>query len=86
MGLSREGATYAYDANGNTLSKTGGGTTITYTWDYENRLTSLTVPGTGTVSFAYDPFGRRIESVSPSGTTVYGVIKGVRYLSLVLAK
>jgi YD repeat-containing protein len=31
----------------------------------------LTVPGTGTVSFAYDPFGRRIENVSPSGTTIY---------------
>jgi YD repeat-containing protein len=31
----------------------------------------LTVPGTGTVSFAYDPFGRRILNSSPAGTTVY---------------
>ena len=69
--LTREGVPYTYDANGSTLSKTNGSGTTSYTWDYENRLTSLTVPGTGTVSFAYDPFGRRIENVSPSGTTIY---------------
>jgi RHS repeat-associated protein len=69
--LTREGVPYTHDANGNTLSKTNSTGTTSYTWDYENRLTSLYVPGTGTVSFKYDPFGRRIENVSPSGTTIY---------------
>ncbi len=66
-------ATYTYDDNGNTTSKTDSTGTTSYTWDFENRLTSVTLPGTGgTVNFAYDPFGRRIEKIAPtSGTTVY---------------
>ena len=70
---STSAATYAYDNNGNTLSKTTTAGTTSYAWDFENRLTSLTMPGTGgTVNFKYDPFGRRIEKVAPtSGTTVY---------------
>jgi RHS repeat-associated protein len=68
----REGVPYTYDANGNTLSKTNGSGTTSYTWDFENRLTSVTLPGTGgTVSFKYDPFGRRIQKTNPSGTTAY---------------
>jgi RHS repeat-associated protein len=31
----------------------------------------VTLPGGGVVSFQYDPFGRRIEKVSASGTSVY---------------
>ena len=46
--------------------------TTGYTWDVENRLASVTLPGAGgTVTYQYDPFGRRIEKVSPSGTTIY---------------
>jgi YD repeat-containing protein len=41
-------ATYAYDSNGNTLTKTVGSNTTTYAWDFENRLTSVTLPGSGT--------------------------------------
>lgn len=70
--LTREGVPYTYDANGNTLSKTTGSGATTYAWDFENRLTSVTLPGTGgTVTFQYDPFGRRIQKSSPSGTTTY---------------
>jgi RHS repeat-associated protein len=54
------------DANGNTLSDASG---KSYTWDYENRLTQAVVPGTGTVAFKYDPFGRRIQKSGPLGTT-----------------
>ncbi len=64
---------WTYDSNGNTTGETisGGGTT-SYTWDYENRMTNVTLPnGGGTVTFKYDPFGRRIEKVSSSGTTIY---------------
>jgi len=59
---------YTYDNNGNTLTDPSG---KSYTWDYENRLISAIVPGTGTVTFKYDPFGRRIQKSSPSGTTNY---------------
>ena len=59
---------YTYDANGNTLSDPSG---KSYTWDFENRLTQAVVPGTGTVTFRYDPFGKRIQKSSPLGTTNY---------------
>jgi YD repeat-containing protein len=58
---STSNATYTYDNNGNTLTKVDSTGTTTYAWDFENRLTSVTLPGSGgTVSFKYDPFGRRI--------------------------
>jgi RHS repeat-associated protein len=59
---------YTYDNNGNTLTDASG---KSYTWDFENRLVSAAVPGTGTVAFKYDPFGRRIQKSSPLGTTNY---------------
>ena len=65
-------ATYTYDNNGNTVTKVVGSNTTTYAWDFENRMTSVTLPGSGgTVSFKYDPFGRRIYKSSSSGTSVF---------------
>src|SRR6266513_1531924 len=62
----------ALDSNGNTLTKVVGSNTTTYAWDFENRLTSVTLPGSGgTVSFKYDPFGRRIYKSSSAGTSIY---------------
>jgi RHS repeat-associated protein len=69
---STSAAAYTYDSNGNTLSKTDSTGTTYYTWDFENRLTSVTLPGTGgTVCFTYDPFGRRIRKASGTATTIY---------------
>ncbi|HET7107291.1 MAG TPA: RHS repeat-associated core domain-containing protein [Candidatus Acidoferrum sp.] len=69
---SRPGVSYTYDNNGNTLTKTDSTGTTNYTWDFENRLTSVTLPGSGgTVSFKYDPFGRRIYKSSSAGTSVF---------------
>jgi RHS repeat-associated protein len=69
---SRPGVTYTYDNNGNTLTKVDSTGTTQYFWDYENRLSSVTLPGTGgTVSFKYDPFGRRIYKSSSSGTSIF---------------
>src|SRR6185369_13988518 len=63
------GVTYTYDRNGSVLTKSDG---TAYAWDYENRLKQVTLPGTGgTVTFKYDPFGRRIQKSAPLGTTNY---------------
>src|SRR5947209_12654808 len=68
----KPGVTYTYDSNGNTLTKVDSSGTTTFAWDFENRLTSVTLPGSGgTVSFKYDPFGRRIYKSSSSGTSVF---------------
>jgi RHS repeat-associated protein len=65
-------ASYTYDNNGNTLTKTTSGSTTNYTWDYENRLATVVLPGTGgTATFKYDPFGRRIEKTTSSTTSIY---------------
>ncbi|MDR3678038.1 MAG: RHS repeat-associated core domain-containing protein [Acidobacteriota bacterium] len=85
-------ATYTYDYNGNATSKTDTNGTTYYTWDYENRLSSVTLPGTGgTVNFKYDPLGRRIEKIAPGATTIYaydtdGVIAELDGSSNILAR
>jgi len=62
----------AHDYNGNTQTKVVGSNTTTYAWDYENRMSSVTLPGSGgTVTFAYDPFGRRIKKVTSTTTSIY---------------
>jgi len=43
---------YLYDANGNSLTDPSG---KQYTWDFENRLVSTTVPGTGTAGGPLKP-------------------------------
>ena len=68
----RPSFSYAYDLNGNTQTNVGSAGTTTYNWDYENRLTSVVLPGSGgTVTFKYDPFGRRIYKSSSSGLSIY---------------
>ncbi len=65
-------ASFTYDYNGNTTSKSVSSATTDYAWDYENRMTSVTLPGSGgTVSFKYNPFGRRIEKISPNATGIF---------------
>jgi RHS repeat-associated protein len=69
---SKPGVTYTYDNNGNTLTKVVGSNTTSFTWDFENRLSSVTLPGSGgTVSFKYDAFGRHIYKSSSSTTSIY---------------
>jgi RHS repeat-associated protein len=64
------GVTYIYDNNGNVTSKTEAAGVTQYTWDYENRLKQVVLPGTaGTVNFKYDPFGRRIQKAFTQGAT-----------------
>jgi RHS repeat-associated protein len=69
---STSNASFTYDYDGNTTSKTDSAGTTSYTWDVENRLTQVTLPGSaGTVNFKYDPFGRRIEKISPNATSIF---------------
>jgi len=65
-------ATFSYDANGNTLTKSDSSGTTTYNWNFENQLSSVLLPGAGgTVTFRYDPFGKRIQKAGPNSTTNY---------------
>jgi RHS repeat-associated protein len=86
--VSSSNGSYTYDANGNTLTDAAG---KQYTWDFENRLTQVVVPGTGTVSFKYDPFGRRVDKSSPSfaGSFAYdgfNLIETVNSTGTILAR
>ena len=59
---------YSCDSNGNMLTKIDSTGTTGYTWDFENRISSVTLPGTGgTVSFKYGLFGRRSQKAVTSG-------------------
>lgn len=64
-------AAYSYDSNGNTLTKTDSTGTTAFTWDFENRLASVTPAGSGAVTFKYDPLGRRIQKSTSAATTNY---------------
>ena len=66
--LSTPSGSYTYDKDGEMLTRDG----TQFSWDYENRLTQAVLPsGGGTVTFYYDPFGRRIQKSGPLGTTNY---------------
>lgn len=42
----------SFEADGNSTTKTDSSGTTTYSWDYDNRLTSVTLPSSGgTVSY-----------------------------------
>ncbi|GHU23659.1 hypothetical protein FACS189497_09610 [Betaproteobacteria bacterium] len=62
---------YTYDANGNLTSKTTpNGTTITYAWNTENRLTQIDNAATGEkISYGYDATGNRISKTRQAGGT-----------------
>ena len=70
--VAREPEVFAYDADGN-LTNDG---RWAYTWDGENRLTKMVVnTNVGpqyTLTFAYDPKGRRIQkTVATNGVSIY---------------
>jgi RHS repeat-associated protein len=64
--LTSDGAnTYTYDANGNTASRTG----LTFGWDSDDRLTS--VSGLAVATYRYDYQGRRTSKIVGGVTTTY---------------
>jgi len=63
--------TFAYDANGNRISKTGPEGTVTYQYDFNNMLTGITTP-TARVSYVYDGDKRKVARTSTvSGSSYY---------------
>jgi RHS repeat-associated protein len=69
-------ASYRYDNNGNLIIKTTAEGTTTYAWDYDNRMTTVTMPSGTVAAYRYDPFGRRIEK----RVTENGITSTTRYL------
>jgi YD repeat-containing protein len=68
--VSTSNSSFTYDRNGNMLTKTNTSGATQYAWDFENRLSSVTLPGSGgKVTFEYDPFGRRVQKTFWQGTT-----------------
>ena len=53
-----------YDSNGNQTSRTISGTAYTLSYDAENRLVSVTWPGSNSMSFTFDGDGNRVKSSS----------------------
>lgn len=65
------GESYIYDANGNMITRLENGLTYTQTFDFENRLASVTVNGQVT-QFLYDADGNLVKKINPDGSrTIY---------------
>ena len=72
------GATYTYDNEGNMTAQANTSTHVvtSYTYDYYNRLTGVTVGGTAVATYVYDALGRRI-GFNDNGTQTWTVYDGV---------
>lgn len=57
------------DANGNVVSVTDPGGTITYTLRDDGQPSKITAPGNVSTTFTYDDYGRRTKIVDPSAGT-----------------
>ncbi|MFN8534579.1 MAG: RHS repeat-associated core domain-containing protein [Dehalococcoidia bacterium] len=73
---SSAGVTYGYDAAGNLTTRTDGGGTTTLSWDTQDRLTRVDLPGGQFAAYGYDDGGRRISRRTPDGVTQYYVYQG----------
>ena len=62
-------STSTTDANGNVVSVTDPGGTITYTLRDDGQPSKVIAPGNVTTSFTYDDYGRRTKIIDPSAGT-----------------
>jgi RHS repeat-associated protein len=62
-------ASYAFNAEGQTTSKTDAQGTATYLWDARGRLTRVMHTNAPPVSYTYDPLGRRSARTESGATT-----------------
>lgn len=70
------GQALTYDNNGNLLTWFMGAHQQTYTYDSENRLRTANNATAQTVTYDYDPLGRRISSAVSGGATTYFLLDG----------
>jgi RHS repeat-associated protein len=71
--LTYGGATYAYNANGDLVSKTQGGQTTSYSYDELGNLTQVVLPSGTTIQYLIDGAGRRV-GVRQNGTLQRGYL------------
>ncbi len=73
--------TYAYDNNGNLLTKTArnGGDVTTYTWNSQDQLTKIDFSDGTTAQYCYDGLGRRFEK-NVNGTITRYIYDGFNIL------
>jgi RHS repeat-associated protein len=64
-------ASYTFDEQGQTTSRTDASGTTTYGWDARGRLTTATLSNGQTVSYSYDAFGRRTSRTADNVTTSF---------------
>jgi YD repeat-containing protein len=69
-------AGYAYDNNGNMLSRTDASGTTTFSWNEESELTQVSLPGGLIVNYKYDGLRRRIQRTSNAGANERYVYDG----------
>jgi len=71
------GYTYSYDSDGNLISQTNTSTSVTttYTYDFRDRLTNVTVGGTLVATYTYDALNRRI-GIDDNGSQTWTVYDG----------
>jgi len=62
---------FGYDDCGRTISVTVGGNTTTLSYDFENRLTTITYPSTATNTFTYNALGSRVGKVDSVGSFAF---------------
>ncbi len=70
--------TYAYDSEGNLVSRTNkaNGARTTYTWTAEHQLVGIEYPDHSTSTLRYDPLGRRVEIAAGSAVRRYAFDQG----------
>src|SRR5262249_9002427 len=62
---------YAYDADGNLITRRDTTGTSTYTYNDENRLVGVATPDGGTWTYQYDAFGDRVTVIRNGQRTDY---------------
>jgi RHS repeat-associated protein len=64
-------ASFTFNDEGQTTSKTDATGTTQYTWDVRGRMTSAAMPNGQAVLYSYDALGRRASRTDGSGTTSF---------------
>jgi uncharacterized protein RhaS with RHS repeats len=67
------GGVFAYDANGNMITRTTSTNATTYTqvWNADNKLSEVKNSSTTLAQFFYDADGARVKKVEGNTTTIY---------------